>query len=67
MPKNVNPKRVEWERLTNILLYGLSTVRKLSRPDKSVTLRDDLIEIGATEQEARFLIRQAKRLDIETK
>lgn len=67
MSKDVNGKVIEWERLTNVLLNGISKIRRMPLPDKSITLYDDLIEIGATEEEAKFLIRQTKRLGIEVK
>jgi len=67
MSKNVNGNRIEWERLTNVLLYGVSKIRKMPLPDKSIALYDDLIEIGATEKEAKFLIRQEKRSGVEPK
>ncbi|MGH2575952.1 MAG: hypothetical protein ACRDFC_09670 [Ignavibacteria bacterium] len=66
MSKSVKPKRSEREHLSNILLYGISKIRKMPLPDTTITLYDDLIEIGVTEPEARFLIRRAKRLGIET-
>jgi len=67
MSKEANGKMIEWERLTALLLYGVSRIRKMPLPDKNVTLYDDLIEAGATVQEAGFLISRAKRLGIETK
>lgn len=67
MPKKMNGNGIEWERLTNVLLGGISKIRKMPLPDNNVTLHDDLIEVGATEEEAKFLIRHAKRLGIEAK
>ncbi len=67
MQKNRNRNEIKWHRLTNGLLNGISKIRRMPLPDKSITLYDDLIEVGATEEEAKFLVRRAKRLGIETR